>query len=109
MRLLSQSTRHWLTAATAATSASVGMPSQLRSSTVPKLGWGRMSHHTSRIELIALADTSVVMNDSNSGQAESWYGRPAVGSASKSFDRADASPVSRPSQNGLEADTARKC
>ena len=44
----------------------------MRSSTVPKVGWGRMSHHTSRIELIDRADTSVVMKLSNSAQSVSW-------------------------------------
>src|SRR5438067_2456317 len=108
MRLLSQSTRHWLTAATAATSASVGMPSQMRSSMVPKSGWGRMSHHTSRIELMALAEASVSMNSSNSDHPDSWYGSPAVGSASNTFERHEARPVSCPIQYGLDADRARK-
>ena len=108
MRVSSHSTRHWLKAATVAISLMVGMPSQIRSSTVPKSGWGRMSHHTSRIELMARAEMSVVMNSSNSAQTENCWGRPAVGSASKTFDRLEARPVSLPIQYGLEADRARR-
>src|SRR6184192_852455 len=95
-------------AATAATSLMVGMPSQMRNSMVPKSGCGRMSHHTSRMELMALAETSVSMKSSNCDQPESWYGSPAVGRASKTFERLDARPVSCPIQYGLEADRARK-
>ena len=86
----------------------VGMPSQMRNSIVPKSGCGRMSHHTSRIELMAFADASVSMNSSNCDQPDSWYGSPAVGRASKTFERLDASPVSWPIQYGLDADRARK-
>ena len=37
------------------------MPSQMRSSTVPKFGCGRMSHHTSRIDSIVRDEISVSM------------------------------------------------
>src|SRR5919112_3215165 len=103
-----QSTRHWLRAAAAEISHRRGSPSQMRSSTVPKSGWGRMSHHTSRIEVMAFDDTSVVISCSNSLQPASWYGSPAVGSASNTFERLEDRPVSLPFQNGLEADRARK-
>ena len=59
-------------AATVATSPIVGRPSQMRSSTVPKPGWGRMSHQTSRIVWIVLAEIRVSMNCSNWPQPESW-------------------------------------
>jgi len=59
-------------AATDATSLMVGSPSQMRNSIVPKSGWGRMSHHTSRMELMAFAETSVSMKSSNSDHPESW-------------------------------------
>ena len=48
-------------AATAPISSRVGRPSQIRSSTVPKSGWGRMSHHTSRTLSIACVVISVSM------------------------------------------------
>ncbi len=54
-------------------------------------------------------DTSVPMNRSNCSQSDRRYGRPAVGRLSNTFERDDASPVSRPSQNGEDADNARKC
>ncbi|MCW3038091.1 MAG: hypothetical protein JWM17_3403 [Actinobacteria bacterium] len=56
----------------AATSLSVGKPSQIRSSTVPKSGWGRTSHHTSRMVSMERAATRVDMNSSNSLQPLSW-------------------------------------
>ena len=87
----------------------VGSPSHIRSSTVPKSGCGRMSHHTSRIVEIASADTNVSMYDSKSSQDSIGSGRPAVGRPSKTLLRHDAKPVSRPFQYGLDADTARKC
>ncbi len=80
----------------------------MRSSTVPKSGWGRMSHQISRIEVMALAETSVVISCSNSLHPASWYGSPAVGRASNTFERLDDRPVSLPCQKGLEADRARK-
>jgi hypothetical protein len=46
----------------------VATPSQIRSSTVPKSGCGRMSHHTSRMDEMAPAEISVAMKASNSGQ-----------------------------------------
>ncbi len=67
-----------------------------------------MSHQTSRMLVMASAATSVPMNSSNSAQPDSWYGSPAVGRFSKTLDRHDAIPVSWASQNGLEADRARK-
>ena len=74
-----------------------------------KLGWGRMSHQISRIELIALAEINVVMSSENSSQPPSIWGTPAVGSPSNTLLRVDASPVSRPCHQGLDADSARKC
>ena len=59
----------------------------MRSSTVPKFGCGRMSHHTSRIDSIACEAIRMSMYFSNSSHPESWYGSPAVGSASKIFER----------------------
>ena len=52
-------------------SSSVGSPSQMRSSTVPKPGCGRMSHHTSRIDSIVCEEIRVSMYSSNSSQPES--------------------------------------
>src|SRR5262249_46901795 len=101
------STRHWVSAATAQTSSSVGSPSQIRTSTVPYRGCGRTSHQTSRIDWIAWLDSSPPMYRSKSGQLVRWSGSPAVGSASKTLLRYDASPVSWPTQYGLEADSAR--
>src|SRR5258705_529395 len=46
----------------------VGIPSQIRSSTVPKLGWGRMSHQISRMELMARAEMRVVISSENPSQ-----------------------------------------
>jgi hypothetical protein len=46
----------------------VGMPSQIRSSIVPKPGCGRMSHHTSRMLRIVPAPMSVRMKRWNSPQ-----------------------------------------
>ena len=51
----------WASAATAPTSSMVGRPSHTRSSMVPKLGCGRMSHQTSRIESTVLVSISVSM------------------------------------------------
>ena len=86
----------------------VGRPSQIRSSTVPKFGCGRMSHQISRIELMARASISVLMSSENSVQLSSICGTPAVGSPSNTLERDDASPVSRPFHQGLDADSARK-
>ena len=44
----------------------------MRSSTVPKSGCGRMSHHTSRTLSMAFVEISVSMYSSNSSQPESW-------------------------------------
>ena len=55
------STRHCDSAATIPTSCSVGRPSQIRSSTVPYVGCGRMSHHTSLMEEIVPVEISVSM------------------------------------------------
>ena len=54
------------------TSSRVGSPSQMRTSTVPKLGWGRMSHHTSRTVWMALVEINSSMYRSNSSHPESW-------------------------------------
>jgi hypothetical protein len=48
------------------------------------------------------------MYSSKSDQFSIGAGRPAVGRPSKTFERLDATPVSWPSQYGLEADRARK-
>src|ERR1700682_1043779 len=85
------------------------MPSQTRISTVPKAGCGRMSHHTSRIVLIVCDEINVSMSCSNCGQPLRLHGGPAVGRPSKTLERHDAMPVSCPIQNGLDADSARKC
>ena len=66
-----------------------------------------MSHHTSRIERIARARINAPRNRSNSPQSASCGGRPAVGSPSKTFVRADAIPVSVPFHIGEDADNAR--
>jgi hypothetical protein len=50
------------------------------------------------MELMDLAEMRVVMNVSNSSQPENWYGRPAVGRPSKTFERQEARPVSWPTQ-----------
>ena len=91
-------TRHWLSAATTATSRRVGMPSQMRSSTVPKPGWGRMSHQTSRMVAMVRAVISVSMKLSNWFQPASCHGGPAVGRPSNTLLRQEASPVSWPIQ-----------
>jgi hypothetical protein len=70
----------------------------MRSSTVPKSGWGRTSHHTSRTVLIDPDDTRVSMYCSKSAHDAIGAGSPAVGRPSKIFDRLDARPVSCPSQ-----------
>ena len=71
-----RSTKHCARAATHVISSSDGSPSQMRSSTVPKFGCGRMSHHTSRTDSIALDASRMSMYFSNSFQPDSWYGRP---------------------------------
>ncbi len=95
-------------AASAQTSERVGRPSHIRSSMVPKSGWGRMSHQTSRMELTAADDTRVSMSCSKSAQFSMGAGRPAVGRPSNTLLRLDANPVSRPSQKGLDADRASR-
>src|SRR5207244_12945700 len=101
-------TRHGARAAVVAIDVVVGRPSRIRSSTVPKLGWGVMSHQISRIELIDLAEISVVISSWNCSQPPSSCGTPAVGSPSNTLERDDANPVSRPSNQGLDAERARK-
>ena len=91
-------TRHWASAATASTSSIVWMASHIRSSTVPKSGWGRTSHHTSRMEVMAPAVSSVPMKAWKSTQSSSWGGRPAVGRPSNTLVRTEASAVSWPCQ-----------
>ena len=54
---------------------------------MPKSGWGRMSHQTSRTDEMVPAEIRVSMKSSNWGHPESWYGRPAVGRPSKTFER----------------------
>src|SRR3990170_6559920 len=90
-------------------SSIVGMPSQMRNSSVPNPGCGRMSHQTSRMLRIVPAPIKVRMNLWNWPQLSSWYGSPAVGSDSNTFERTEARPVSRPCQNGDEDDSAKKC
>ncbi len=68
-----------------------------------------MSHHTSLMLRIVLARSSVSMYSSNSPQPESRCGGPAVGRSPKMIALAEASPVSSPFQNGLDAVSARKC
>jgi hypothetical protein len=46
-----------------------------------------MSHHTSRIDSIACEEMRISMYFSNASHPESWYGSPAVGSASNTFER----------------------
>src|SRR6202035_4975566 len=94
-------TRHWLSAATTPTSRSVGIPSHTRISTVPKLGCGRMSHHTSRIVLMVCDEISVSISCSNCGQPLRSQGGPAVGRPSNTFERHDDIPVSSPMQYGV--------
>jgi hypothetical protein len=48
------------------------------------------------------------MNVSKSLQSANGGGRPAVGSDSNTFERADAKPESSPSKYGLDDDKARK-
>ncbi len=81
----------------------------MRISTVPKSGCGRMSHQTSLMLRIVPARSSVSMYSSNCFQFVSRCGGPAVGSAPKVTARLEASPVSYPHQNGLDAVIARKC
>ena len=57
-----------------------------------------MSHHTSRIDEMHSESISVDMKDSKSPQPVICGGRPAVGSDSKTFERADANPESSPSK-----------
>ena len=93
----------------AMTSSSVGSPSQMRTSTVPNSGCGRTSHHTSRIDSIAFAFTSVVISRWNSPQLSSRYGSPAFGRFSNTLTRQDVSPVSRLLKNGELAESASRC
>ena len=92
MCLIVDATSVWASAASAMVSRTVGVASHIRNSTVPKSGWGRMSHHTSRIERMQPDSISVDMNDSKSDQSASGGGSPAVGSPSKIFVRAEAQP-----------------
>jgi hypothetical protein len=57
-----------------------------------------MSHHTSRTVEMAADDTSVSMKLSKSAQFSMGAGSPAVGRPSKTLERLEARPVSRPSQ-----------
>ena len=54
------------------------------------------------------ARSSVSMYSSKSVQLESRGGGPAVGRSPKMIARVEASPVSCPFQNGLDAVSARK-
>ncbi len=73
----------------------VGMPSHIRSSTVPKSGCGRMSHHTSRIVVMrAGGDQRLHERARTRPSRSSGSGRPAVGRPSKTLLRLDARPVS---------------
>ena len=102
-------TRLWDSAATIPTSCRVGTPSNILISTVPKSGCGRTSHHTSLMLRMVPARSSVSMYSSNSLQSASKCGGPAVGNPPKMTALLDASPVSCPPQNGLDAVSARKC
>ena len=101
-----QVTRHCAKAATAVISCIVGMPSHIRSSTVPNPGCGRMSHQTSRTVEMLPARINASRNRSNSPQPLNCGGSPAVGITSKTFVRALARPVFSDSQYGLEQASA---
>ena len=70
----------------------------MRSSTVPYVGCGRMSHHTSLMEAMVWVWMSVSMYRSKPSQPSTCCGRPAVGSPSNTLLREDARPVSPPTQ-----------
>ncbi len=98
MRRFVHSTSVWASAASAIVSRTVAVASHIRNSTVPKFGCGRMSHQTSLIDEMHPDSSSVDMNASKSVQSASGGGSPAVGSPSKIFVRADASPESSDSK-----------
>ena len=109
MSMSNQVTRHCANAVTALISAKVGMPSHMRSSTVPNPGWGRMSHQTSRTVEMLPARMSASRNISNSPQPLNCGGSPAVGRISKIFVRVLARPVFSDSRKGLEQLSASRC
>src|ERR1700744_3031604 len=91
-------------AATMPISRSVGTPSNILISTVPKSGCGRISHHTSLMLRIVPARRSVSMYSSNSLQSASGCGGPEVGSPPKITARLDAEPLVVPAP-----ERARRC
>ena len=93
-------------ATTAAASSTVAWASGTRTSSVPKAGCGRSSHHQRRgsgTAPEAAPQASASANDSHEAIAG---GMPWRGSCSAIFGRIDASPVSRPPWNGALAASA---
>jgi len=77
-----------------------------RTSTVPKRGCGRTSHHRKVGSGIAPARSSRSTDEHQSSSDEKRRGSPVRGKAWKTSVRADAKPVSRPCQKGEFAERA---
>ena len=78
----------------------IDSPSQVRTLTVPKSGWGRISHQISRTGSIASALPRVIINHWNSPQFHRRQSKPAVGKLSKILTRHDASRSLLPERGG---------
>ena len=81
--------------------------SQIRSSTVPKVWWGRTLHHSWVASTIELVRTSRSMKSAYASQLPNGSWIPQRGKMRVKISvRTECRPVSRPSRNGEFADTA---
>ena len=96
-RSASRATSAWTTATTAAASATVVWVSGTRTSSVPKAGFGRSSHHQEAGVSITPAAAPQASASAKASQLGMTGGTPWRGSSSATLGRADAMPVSRPS------------
>ena len=83
--------------------------SQIRNSSVPKVGCGRRSHQIFLPLSMQCSSTSVFDVLSYSLHDWKWSGMPVRGKRRNTVVRNDFSPVSRPIQNGELVDSASRC
>ena len=105
-RAASQAASEWTSAITAAASSTVDWASGTRTSSVPKAGCGRSSHHQRRGSGTAPEAAPQASASANASHDAIAGGIPWRGSCSAIFGRIDAIPVSRPSWNGALAASA---
>src|SRR3954451_7883217 len=82
--------------------------SQMRNSSVPNVGCGRMSHQIFFASSMQCNSTSRLTYDSYSPHEPKWSGMPVRGKRRKMVVRNDLSPVSRPIQNGELVESASR-